>query len=98
MGEFDVEAAAEFTGFGRRTDAERSCRRIAGPAAHPPGAILEHEFKHHLGLLANPSLAVKDDDQFPLIRTEFEAPGTDSADAGSDEDPGAMVATERSGR
>ncbi|PIV81605.1 hypothetical protein COW53_03500 [bacterium CG17_big_fil_post_rev_8_21_14_2_50_64_8] len=89
-GELDVEAAAEFTGFGRRSGDERADDRVAGPAAHPPEALLEFEFEGHLGLANHPPVGVDNEDQIPAVSAEFDAPGPD-------EDPGTMVATGRSG-
>ena len=82
-GELDVEAAAEFTGLGQRGDAERTDGRIAGPAAHPPEALLEHELEDHLSLGGHPAVSVEDEDQIPVVSAEFEAPGADAADGGA---------------
>ena len=82
-GELDVEAAAEFTGLGRRSSAERTDGRIAGPAAHPPQLLHEHELEDHLGLGGHLPVSVEDEDQIPVVSAEFEAPGADAADGGA---------------
>ena len=81
--QLDVETAAEFTGLGQRGQTEQTDGRIGGPAAHPPQALLEGELEDHLGLGGHAPVAVEDDDQIPVVRTEFEAPGTDAADGGA---------------
>jgi len=82
-GELDVKAAAEFTGLRQCGGAECADGRIAGPAAHLPDALLEHEIKDHLSLGGHPPVSVEHEDQIPVVGAEFDAAGADTADGGA---------------